>query len=98
MLKPEPMQLAQIINNKIRDLYEDGELSDIEQDEAFGYTCEAVFGFSPNEVEGIHTHKTGIGDGVWFRLKDGRVISGFREESDPNPNLYDAVSTQTILK
>jgi hypothetical protein len=91
MLKPSAQQLAQLIISKIRDLAEDGELSDVKPNEELGYTCESVFGFHPTEVQGIHTHKIGVGDGVWFRLKDGRVISGLRGESDQNPVLYDTV-------
>ena len=92
MIKPELDILAKIIINQIRTLHEEGFLDDVEPNEGLGYTCEIVFGFSPSEIEGIHTHKIGVGDGVWFRLKDGRVIGGDREESDPDPALYDTVA------
>lgn len=92
MLKPEPAILARILIEKICELYEEGELAGIAPDADLGYTCEAVFGFAPADVLGVHTHKTGAGDGLWFRLKDGRVISALREESDPDPALYDTVA------
>ena len=47
------------------------------------------FPFLPSEVSTIHTHKDGIGDGVWFRLADGRVFNRFAEEQDRRPTLYD---------
>ena len=91
MIKPDSYTLSKIITGKIRDLHEEGELATLPPDEHLGYTCEAVFGFHPDEIAGVHSHKIGVGDGLWFRLKDGRVISGYREESDPNPALYDTV-------
>ena len=91
-MQPEPHTLAKIIINQIRTLHEEGFLDDVEPDGDLGYTCESVFGFGPSEIEGVHTHKIGVGDGVWFRLKDGRVIGGDREESDPDPALYDTVA------
>ena len=48
------------------------------------------FGFRPEDVMGIHTHKTGVGEGVWFRLNDGRVFNRYGGIDDPNPALYDA--------
>lgn len=91
MLRPDPDRLAKIINNQILALHEDGELADITPDPDLGYTCEIVFGFTPDQIEGVHTHKIGVGDGVWFRLKDGRVITGSGEEDDSDPALYDTV-------
>ena len=73
-------------------LHEEGELSHIDPDPVLGFTCQTVFGFDPNDVDGIHTHKIGVGDGVWFRLKDQRVIDSSGELDDPNPDLYDTVN------
>lgn len=36
------------------------------------------FPFGPDDVAEVHTHKDGIGDGVWFRLADGRVFNASR--------------------
>jgi len=47
------------------------------------------FGFLPQDVEGIHTHKDGEGDGVWFRLKDGRVFDKQGRPWSANHALYD---------
>jgi len=33
-----------------------------------------VFGFSAGDVEGVYTSRAGVGTGIWFSLKDGRVI------------------------
>jgi len=48
-----------------------------------------VFPFQPTDVEGIHTHKTDEGDGVWFRLKDGRVFTKYGQPAPYDPALYD---------
>lgn len=47
------------------------------------------FPFSPSEVAGTHTRKTGKGEGVWFRLKDGRVFSQWGHPAPHDPKLYD---------
>jgi hypothetical protein len=47
------------------------------------------FGFLPQDVEGIHTHRDDEGDGVWFRLKDGRVFDRHGRPSSANHALYD---------
>ena len=52
---------------------------------------ELFWPFDVQQVEGMHSHKIGYGDGVWFRLKDGRVFNRFGEETDPDPALYDTV-------
>lgn len=91
MLKPEPMELAQIINNQIRTLAEEGALDHLMPDPDRGYTCQAVFGFNPWDVDGIHTHKQGHGDGLWFRLRDGQVVDACGEASESDPALYDTV-------
>jgi len=49
----------------------------------------AVFPFQPTDVEGIHTHKTDDGDGVWFRLKDGRVFTKYGQPAPYDHALYD---------
>lgn len=47
------------------------------------------YGFGPDDVQAIHLHKRGIGDGIWFRLKDGRVFDKTAELSEADPALYD---------
>ena len=37
-------------------------------------TPEEFYGFRPKDVVEMHFHKHGFGRGVWYRLKDGRVI------------------------
>jgi len=86
MMKPDIQTLARIMVSCLQNMAEEGDLPP-------GYhSFEDVFGFSADDIDGIHTHKTGVGDGVWFRLKDGRVISAHAEESEANPALYDTVS------
>ena len=45
---------------------------------------EEFYGFHYNHVAEVHVHKQGEGDGIWFRLHDGRVfdIMGHPDESD----------------
>ncbi len=35
---------------------------------------EEFYGFQPDDVIEMHFHRHGVGRGVWYRLKDGRVI------------------------
>jgi hypothetical protein len=37
-------------------------------------TPEEFYGFQPADVAEMHFHQQGFGRGVWYRLKDGRVI------------------------
>jgi hypothetical protein len=47
-----------------------------------------VFSFNAQDVEGIYTQKLGVGDGLWFRLKDGRVFDSRGQPSDSDPACY----------
>lgn len=73
--------VATAIARKIRELVEDGDQEAAEKLRA------ALKGAT---VVAIHSHKTGYGDGVWFRLADGRVINAWGEESAPDA-IYDSV-------
>lgn len=46
------------------------------------------YGFDPEDVVEIHFDKQDDGDGLWFRLKSGRVIDARGKPCDPNPSLY----------
>jgi hypothetical protein len=50
---------------------------------------EEYFGFNHLHVKTVHTHKNGFGEGVWFRLRDGRVIDQVAMPDDPDPLAYD---------
>ncbi len=55
--------------------------------------CEVeFFGFRPEDVQEMHTHKQGAGPGNWFRLKDGRVIDEYALPSEPDRCYYDATT------
>jgi hypothetical protein len=51
---------------------------------------EKYFGFNAFDVDRMYHHKVGDGQGIWFRLLDGRVIDWQGVSSDPDPSLYDA--------
>lgn len=82
------MQVARILNSCLIELYEDGEIA---PDEHGDLKPEQVYPFQVSELAAVHTHKTGAGDGVWFRLKDGRVFDKRGEEQQADPALYDTV-------
>jgi hypothetical protein len=44
-------------------------------------TPEELYGFRAFDVSEIHRYKAGVGRGVWYRLKDGRV---FDREGKPS--------------
>lgn len=51
---------------------------------------ETYFGFSAMDVEQMHYHMVGEGEGIWFRLLDGRVFDWQGRPSSPDRSLYDA--------
>ncbi|MBN8948947.1 MAG: hypothetical protein J0H94_21150 [Rhizobiales bacterium] len=80
------IEIEKIMNRCITDLYEEGEIEDA------AITTSEFYGFSPEDVETIHFHKNGAGDGVWFRLKNGLVFDKAAEPCDPDPSLYDTTA------
>jgi hypothetical protein len=81
--------IARAMTNTLRNLHEEGFA---EPDANGELLWEHVFPFPPSDVAGIHTYKRGSGDGVWFRLRDGRVFSRFGEVADADPALYHTVA------
>jgi len=53
---------------------------------------EEFYGFEYGDVVLVHFHKQGTGTGVFFRLRDGRVIDTGGQPHDPNPVWYDATT------
>jgi hypothetical protein len=82
----DPILVSKILIAAIREAYDEGRIADGD------HTAESVLGFSAAEVEGVHTHKAGVGDGVWFRLRDGRVVDVTGEAVDADPGLYDGTA------
>ena len=85
----DPNIVSQILINTIRTLYNETWLLGIGPEVELAYSCEAVFGVMPSEIVGVHTYKKGAGDGIWFRLKDDRVLDKTGAEDDSDPGLYD---------
>ena len=52
-------------------------------------TPEDFFGFHHTQVETVHFHKQGVGSGIWFRLRCGRVIDEMSAATCRDPGLYD---------
>jgi hypothetical protein len=55
-------------------------------------TKEAFYGFEGSDVVQVHEHRQGVGPGLYFRLRDGRVIDVAAEPHDPHPVWYDATT------
>jgi len=53
---------------------------------------EEYFGFQDEDVAKVHFHKQGYGAGLFFRLRDSRVIDVAAESHDPDPIWYDATT------
>ena len=82
------MKIARVLNNCLIDLYEEGI---IQPDSNGDLKPEQVYPFRPDEIEGVHTHQIGHGDGVFIRLKNGRVFNKYGEEEEADLALYDTV-------
>jgi hypothetical protein len=55
-------------------------------------TPEEFYGFRAEDVAAMHYRKHGFGRGVWFRLKDGRVVDAKGKSSEPDHIWYEATS------
>ena len=53
-------------------------------------TPESFYGFRAQDVDEMHFRKHGFGRGVWYRLKDGRVIDALAKPSEPGRHWYAA--------
>ena len=88
MLKPDISSIEALMKRSAERLAgQDDDSSKNKNDDA-AYMRQ-LFGFLPQDVEGIHTHKEGEGEGLWFRLKDGRVFSKYGQPSSADHALYD---------
>lgn len=52
-------------------------------------TPEEFYGFRAEDVECLHFQKRRFGAGLWFRLKDGRVLDALGQPSQRWRALYD---------
>lgn len=52
-------------------------------------TAEEFFGFHAVQVDTVHFHKSGVGEGLWFRLDCGRVVDEVARPACGRPDLYD---------
>jgi Cu/Zn superoxide dismutase len=87
MLKPDVSSIGALMKRSATRLV--GQVSVASNDEAA--FIKQLFGFLPQDVEGIHLHKDGEGKGVWFRLKDGRVFDKLGKPSSADRAIYDKV-------
>jgi hypothetical protein len=51
-------------------------------------TPEALYGFRAQDVVEMYSQKKGVGPGLWYRLKDGRVIDAFGKRSSRTRSWY----------
>ena len=47
------------------------------------------FGFDHLAVAAIHYHHRDLGPGMWFRLRDGRVVCEMALSADQDMRMYD---------
>ncbi len=52
-------------------------------------TPEDFFGFHHRDVKTVHFHKQDAGEGIWFRLRCGRVVDEVARACARDPDLYD---------
>jgi hypothetical protein len=79
--------ISKALLHGIRNLVEEGET-----DNLIRRGKDLFWPFDVKQVEGLHLHRSGVGDGVWFRLTDGRFFDSYGEDVDPNPALYDTTA------
>ncbi len=56
-------------------------------------SAEEFFGFDPGQVDTVHFHKKERGNGIWFRLRCGRVVDDVARSCARDPALYDHAIT-----
>jgi hypothetical protein len=80
-LKPDPKcgaeQMHQIVDNTMRAHF----LVMRTMRRTRARTCREFYGFRASDVIMMHLQKQGLGSGLWFRLKDGRVIDALGRPS-----------------
>ncbi len=79
------MKLSAVFNDLMRKAHRQAVLLGA----ATASTPEEFFGFRHNEVKTVHFHKRGLGKGVWFRLRCGRVVDEIAGATCRNQDLYD---------
>jgi Cu/Zn superoxide dismutase len=90
MLKADLSSIKVLMERSAAKMVGETTLATKNQDDATAYIRQ-IFGFLPQDVEGIHTHKAGEGHGMWFRLKDGRVFTKYGKPAKADHALYDKV-------
>ncbi len=50
---------------------------------------EAFYGFVAGDIVRVYFHKQGFGPGLFFRLRDGRVIDSGACDHNSDPILYE---------
>jgi len=85
MLKPDISSIEELMKRSATKLAGHAAVSS-NDDRAY---IKQLFGFTPQDVEGIYTYKDVEGKGVWFRLKDGRVFDKYGKPSSADHTLYD---------
>jgi hypothetical protein len=62
-------------------------------------TKEEFFGFRSLDIVTLHRRKYDLPDvGLFFRLRDGRVIDAFGRSQEPDPRLYDHVMLESSAR
>lgn len=79
------MKLREVFNDLMREYHRQAVLVG----GATASTPEEFFGFHHGEVRTVHFHKKGVGYGVWFRLKCGRVVDEVARACRRDPEVYD---------
>lgn len=79
------MKLSAVFNDLMRKYHRQGILLG----QTTAASPEEYFGFEPGHVKTIHFHKSGVGDGIWFRLHCGRVVNEVAMACRGEPSLYD---------
>jgi hypothetical protein len=70
-------QMQQIVDNTMRAHF----LVMLTMRRTRARTCREFYGFQAGDVIMVHLQKQGLGSGLWFRLKDGRVIDALGRPS-----------------
>ena len=80
--------IAKVLNQSLINAHDEGIIESDDGD----LKMSDLYPFTASEVVKMYTHASGIGDGCYFELSDGRVFSSLGVEIDTEKTVFDSVA------